>query len=193
MSKEEFLSQLRKKLKKLPPDDLNDALEYYEEYLEDAGAENEAAAIAAWGSPDRVASQITADYAVKQMGENPSAKKGLSTVWIVVLAIFASPIAIPVAAVIALAMLIVVMAVGIVIVCFYAAAVTVALVGAASFILGICLLFQSFQTAIFYIGAGLFFAGAGVAIFLFSVWFSKKSFNVIAKIFSKFISRRKAG
>ena len=196
MDKNEYLSRLRKKLKRLPPEDINDAMEYYEEYLEDAGPENEAAVIAAWGSPDAVASQVLADYAVKQMGKNPSARKGLSTIWIVLLAIFASPLAIPVAAVIAIMVLVLTAVVFIVIACVYITAVSLAAAGAVTFIIGICLLFSSFPTGIFYVGAGLFAAGAGTAVFVFAVWFSKKAISLIAKMFSgiagRFFKRRRA-
>jgi hypothetical protein len=37
MNKDEFLAGLKKSLKRLPPEDAADAVEYYEEYLEDAG------------------------------------------------------------------------------------------------------------------------------------------------------------
>lgn len=195
MDKDEFLSRLREKLKRLPPEDINDAMEYYEEYLEDAGPENEAAVIAAWGSPDTVASQVLADYAVKQMGKNPSARKGLSTIWIVMLAIFASPIAIPVTAVIVIVALILVATVFIVVACVYITAVSLAAVGVLTFITGICLIIKNLSTAVFYIGAGLFCAGAGTAVFVFAVWFSKKAISLIAKMFSgiagRFFKRRR--
>jgi uncharacterized membrane protein len=192
MSRDEFLSRLRRMLKKLPQQDADDALEYYEEYLEDAGPENEAATIAAWGSPDRIASQILAEYAVKQMNTEPSAKKGLSTAWVVVLAIFASPIAIPVAAAIACIMLALVIVVAAVILSVGAVSVSLAASGALCVILGACLVFRGFSTAVFYLGAGLFCAGAGIALFPFVIWLSKKGFNGIAKLFSKFLPRRKA-
>lgn len=189
MDKNQFLSHLRKKLKRIPPEDINDALEYYEEYLEDAGPENEENVIAAWGSPDAVASQILADYAVKKMGENPSACRGLSTIWLVLLAVFASPIAIPVAAVIIIMVLVLVAVAWIVVACVYAAAVSTAAAGAVMFITGICLVFNSLPTAVFYIGAGLFAAGAGTAIFVCAVWLSKKTISVIAMAFSSFTSK----
>ena len=137
MDKNEFLSRLREKLKRLPPEDINDAMEYYEEYLEDAGPENEAAVIAA------VASQVLTDYAVKQMKKEPSARRGLSTIWIVLLAIFASPIAIPVAAVIAIVALVLVAVVFIVVACVYITAVSLAAVGVLTFITGICLIIKN--------------------------------------------------
>lgn len=190
MRKEEFLLQLRKMLKKLPPDEVNDALEYYEEYLDEAGPENEEAVIASLGSPGRVASQIMAQYAVKQMTIDPSVKKGLSTIWIVLLAIFASPIAIPIAVAIAAIIVSLVVAIFSVILALGAAAVSIAAGGIASIFVGFCLIIQSLPTALFYIGCGLFLGGAGVIASFYVGLLSKKAFNGIAKLFSKLLPGR---
>lgn len=192
MNKEEFLAGLKKSLKRLPPEDASDAMEYYEEYLEDAGPENEAAALAAWGPPERVAAQLNAEYAMKRVNEQPSAKKGLSTVWVVILAVFASPVAVPVAALIACAMLLLVLAEAVVILFMWAGAVLLAACGVLTFVMGLCLLFVNFPTAVFYIGAGLFLAGAGTALFPPSIWLSKKGFGLTAKLFGKILHGRKS-
>lgn len=191
MSREQFLTKLRNKLKCLPPEDVNDALEYYEEYLDDAGPENEAAAIAAWGDPEQVAAQILSDYAIKRADAEPSAKKGLSTVWLVILAIFASPMAVPIAAAAVCVMFALIVAAASVILGLGAAAAGLAAGGICSVVMGLCVIFQSFPTMIFYVGAGLFCAGFGVAMFLFVIWLSKISFHGIAKLFSKLLPRRK--
>ena len=191
MKKEEFLEGLRKSLKRLSSEDAADAVEYYTEYLEDAGPENEAAVLGAWGPPERVASQITAEYAMKRMDEQPSAKKGLSTAWVVVLAIFASPIAIPVAALAACAMLLLVLAVATIVLVVGAVAASLAAGGVLTFVMGLCLLFVNWKTAVFYIGAGLFLAGAGTALVPPLVWLSKKGFGFVAKLFGRILRRKK--
>ena len=45
LTKEEYLAQLKKYLKRLPKEDYNNAMDYFTEYFEDAGAEGEAALI----------------------------------------------------------------------------------------------------------------------------------------------------
>jgi uncharacterized membrane protein len=190
VKKEEYLLQLRKKLVKLPPDDVNDAMEYYEEYLEEVGPENEETTMMAWGSPSRIASQIMAQYAVKQMSIDPSAKKGLSTVWIVLLAVFASPIAVPLAAALVAVVLALVVTIIALIASLGCVAVSFAGSGIVTIIAGFCLLTKSIQTAVFYIGVGLFLTGAGIAIMPCVVWLSKKGFNFIAIFCSKYLLRR---
>lgn len=43
LTKEEYLAQLKKYLKRLPKEDYNNAMDYFTEYFEDAGPEGEAA------------------------------------------------------------------------------------------------------------------------------------------------------
>jgi len=40
MNRHEFIAQLKKKLRKLPFDEINEAVDYYEGYFDDAGEEN---------------------------------------------------------------------------------------------------------------------------------------------------------
>mgnify|MGYP000931449696 FL=1 len=191
MNREQFLKELRNRLKRLPPDDVNDALEYYEEYLDEAGPEKEAETISAWGTPAQVASQILADYVVKQGNGTPTAKKGLSTAWTVALAICASPVAVPLAAAAVCVMIALVVAVAAVILSIGACAAALAAGGVVCVIAGLSVTFQSFPTMLFFVGIGLLCAGAGIALFLFTVWLGKKGFFWIAKLFSKILPRRK--
>lgn len=60
MTAAEFLQQLAKNLSPLTPEERENALSYYREYLEEAGAD-EAAAIEALGSPQSVAQRIISE------------------------------------------------------------------------------------------------------------------------------------
>ncbi len=61
MTRAEFLEALRRELADFPADDREDALKFYEEYLSEAGPENEAAVLAELGSPQKVARIIRAN------------------------------------------------------------------------------------------------------------------------------------
>lgn len=61
MNRVEFMNELEYLLQDIPVEDKADALEYYRDYLEDAGDENEEQAIREFGSPERVAAIIRAD------------------------------------------------------------------------------------------------------------------------------------
>ena len=58
MTKEQFLFQLEQKLLDIPADERAEAMEYYRDYFNDAGAENEAQVIEELGSPEKVAASI---------------------------------------------------------------------------------------------------------------------------------------
>lgn len=61
MNRVEFMNELEYLLQDIPVEDKADALEYYRDYLEEAGDENEEQAIREFGSPERVAAIIRAD------------------------------------------------------------------------------------------------------------------------------------
>ncbi len=58
MTRQEFLTRLRNKLSILSPEEQRDAVQFYEEYFEEAGPENEQAILAELGSPDLLAEKI---------------------------------------------------------------------------------------------------------------------------------------
>lgn len=192
MNREEFLSKLRKCLKRLPPEEIDSALSYYAEYLDDVGPENEASEIAKLGNPYKIASQITADYAVRDMQTAPSAKKGLATVWVVLLAVFASPIAVPIALALACVAFALVITVFAVLFSLAAAALSIAVAGLACIVAGVCVIVQSPATCLFYLGAGLFLLGVGALASLAVIKLSKNGFNGIANMISKCLPRRAA-
>lgn len=98
VNREEFILELRSKLTRLPKEELEAAVGYYEEYFDEAGEENEQSVIKELGSTSQIAKQIMADYAIKEKEIAPqSTKQGIKSIWIIILAILASPIAVPLA------------------------------------------------------------------------------------------------
>lgn len=62
MSKEEFMKELEYLLQDIPEEEKEDALEYYRDYLEEAGDQEEQV-LKEFGSPERIAAIIRADIA----------------------------------------------------------------------------------------------------------------------------------
>jgi uncharacterized membrane protein len=62
MNKNEFLNELRAILWRLPEDERESALTYYEEFIEEAGPENEQEVISKLGTPQRVADNIFREF-----------------------------------------------------------------------------------------------------------------------------------
>lgn len=61
MNREEFLTQLKSLLTGISEEEREEALQYYEDYFEDAGPEQEAQVIQELGSPEKVAAMIRED------------------------------------------------------------------------------------------------------------------------------------
>ena len=99
MNRREFIARLKEEISRLPQEEIEAAVEYYEEYFDEAGADKEQDVLERLGSPKKVASQIKSEYAVRLFDEEekPTVKKGLSAAWYVVLGICSAPVSIPLA------------------------------------------------------------------------------------------------
>ena len=100
MDKRTFIKELRRQLESLPFEEREDAVSYYEEYLEEAGPEGEAEAIANFGTVEEVAARIMGEKQKKTTTAPPeytaSAKRqGMSSTTKMVLLIVTLPITIP--------------------------------------------------------------------------------------------------
>lgn len=191
MNKYEFIKELKERLRKLPYDEVNEAVEYYEQYFDDAGEQNESAAIAELGSPGSVASQIIAGFAIKDADRSKtSAKRGLSTVLSVILAMFAAPIALPVALAAIITALAIVICIIAILFSFGFSGVACIVAGLASMIVGTVVIVQDFATALSCVGMGLASFGIGLIFIKGTAALSKKSFSWFAKLIGKFILRR---
>ena len=88
-TRDEYLAELRHYLRKLPPDDYKSAMEYFTEYLDEAGPENEAQAIRDLGTPKEAASEILQNL----LNENTTQKSDTArTIKIAAIAMLLSPL-----------------------------------------------------------------------------------------------------
>ena len=185
MNRHDFIEELKRRLRKLPYDEIKEAVDYYEEYFDDAGIENEQSAIAELGSPSEIASQIIAGYAVK------GSKSSWRSAWLVILALLASPVAVPVALAVGAVALALVISASAVVFSFFAAGVAVFVGGLACIAAGIQIIVLHIPTTLFMIGAGLVLIGAGTALFIATLALSRVCFGGLAKLVGRFILGRK--
>ena len=68
MKREEFIAALRARLNRLPAEELEDALDYYNEIFLDAGEENDEATAESLGSIDDIARQIYVENGIEPDG-----------------------------------------------------------------------------------------------------------------------------
>jgi uncharacterized membrane protein len=190
--KNAFLAELRQKLSVLSESEAITALAYYDEYLSEAGPENEAAAIAELGSPAHVAAGILGDQIYAETtGEEKSTKKGLGALWLVVIGLLASPIALPLAIVLIAVIFSLLISAFSMILSLFVAAIVLMVAGIVYIGAGFGTLFTSFATGLVTVGYGLVAIASGSAMMIGLVWLTKITVNALAKLGAKMLQRNK--
>lgn len=194
MNKEEFLRQLRAALAGMAPEELNSAMEYYEEYFAEAGPEREAEVLRELGTPQAVAAQIRVDITLRRMEgpTPPSAKKGISAVWMVILAIFAAPIALPVAIAVAIAAFALVITVAAVLLAILITVVALLGSGILVVICSLPLFGLSGAAGLICFGAGVALSGASLLMTVLMILCARLGFRGIAYLLNR-VNKKKRG
>ncbi|MFD1317733.1 DUF1700 domain-containing protein [Loigolactobacillus zhaoyuanensis] len=199
MTTTDYLDEFQALLQGLSSDETSDVLEYYQEYILDAELIDYAAAVAKLGTPHQLARKTLADYSIRQSEPVTRAtpRHNARLIWIIILALFASPIAIPLAIAVILMLIAGILVIGAII---FAAMMVVAgllLAGGFALISGVAILFQSFATGIFYIGVGLAGLGGGILALLIGYMVVKVLLQmgvvIIKYIYHKFQARHQKG
>ena len=189
MTKHEYLAELLHRLQVLPESEIADAISYYEEYLNDAG-DDEEGAMERLGTPSEVASKIISDYtegSPKELNEpeKPVKKSNGKIVWTVILIILASPMLITVAAV-AISLLAAAFSV---IVTFGATGISFLVGGLVYIPLSLWVFTQNIGMATAMLGSSFVLIGVGFALLKASAVITRLSFKGINLLFKKFFSR----
>ena len=144
------------------------------------------------GSPQKIASQIKAEYAIRDFEEGPPAttKKGMNTLWVVLIAIFAAPVAFPLAIAIAAVVFSLLVALFAVVFSLIVAAIAIIVSGIIVAIVGVKFIAVSGAIMAMLIGAGLILLGIGVLGATGVVALGKACFNGIVKLSGKALPRR---
>lgn len=162
----DYIDELKTYLSPLTEEEQNEVLEFYSEYLEDSHLTTYKQAAAELGTPKQVARKILADFSIRaseQPDPQPTTLKSnrdVKTIWLIILAIFSTPVAIPIAIVVFALILAVVVTIFAVLFVFVVS--LFAVFGAALFttFIGLTMLSSSLWTALYYIGFGLLIIGA---------------------------------
>jgi uncharacterized membrane protein len=182
MSKKEFMRRLKKRLNRLPHEEYNDAVEYYEQYFDEA--KDEQTAIDKLGSPEAVAAKILVDYVDDKTKKNVGLK-----IWLVILAIFAAPIALPITLALVIAVFSVIFSIIVSIGAIALAGLITVTAGVLAAVLSFAFIAQSPASTIFFVGAGLVCVSLGVVIWNGAVWLISKSINGILMLGSKLLRK----
>lgn len=105
MTREEYMHTLEGCLYALSPEERAAAIQYYTEYFDDAGEENEQQVMEQLGLPQEVAKQILKDFsadrypvsAYRPSGAGAGREKSAPCWWMVLIAVIALPVVLPLA------------------------------------------------------------------------------------------------
>jgi len=193
MTAAEYLYDLRRRLKQLPQQEIDEAMSYYEEYFSEAGPGEEAELINRLGSPAQVASTIISEYAMKDMsgqGETPKNKSGIKTMWIVIIAVLASPIAIPIAVALFAVVFSILVAIFSVLISLLASALAMAVAGLVVAGVSIVGLFTAPLEAVALLGVSLITFSLGMALGIGTIKLCQLTIKGITWIFAKILGRK---
>ncbi len=179
MNRNEFMTRLEELLGDIPAGERREALQYYEDYFNDAGVENEAQVLRELGSPEKVAAMIKKDMnptgrddeftetgyrdgEISEYKTPPRTSKTLKIILVILIALAVIPTLGPI--------LFAVLGIVIALICagfiFFGGlvllAVTLAVTGLVTVIGGITLLFVSAPAALMISGIGLITLAIGV-------------------------------
>ncbi|MDY2775334.1 MAG: DUF1700 domain-containing protein [Streptococcus infantarius] len=192
MTKSEYLAKLDKYLKKLPKEDYLEAMDYFREYFDEAGPENEEEVIAELGAPKDAAHDIISRLLDEKIVEDEKSPKNKAIIiWIAILAILASPVALPL--ILALLMVIItILAIGIAIIAMVLA------LGVALLTSGVYMLVDSWSyfsiapsTTALGVGLGLLSLGLALLALLAAGAVGKFAVKSIGKLIQKAASKRR--
>lgn len=159
MTRTEYIAKLTKYLRKLPQKDYEEALEYFMEYFEEAGPENEARVIAELGTPKEAAHEVISRLLEEKIVEDKSSLRNKTAIlWIAILAVLASPVALPIL-LLFLAMLLTLLLI------IFAVIVTALALTFALLISGVYTFFTSFSLLNVSLASTLFGGGLGLLMF----------------------------
>ena len=159
MTKTEYIAKLTKYLRKLPQQDYEEAIEYFMEYFEEAGPENEARVIAELGTPKEAAHEVISRLLEEKIVEDKSSLRNKTTIlWIAILAVLASPVALPIL-LFFLAMIMTLLMI------IFAVIVTALALTFALLISGVYTFFRSFSLLSVSLASTLFGGGLGLLMF----------------------------
>lgn len=183
MTREEYLAQLKKYLRKLPHEDYENAMEYFTEYFDEVEPEGEADLIQELGTPKEAAYDLL-DNLITEKKKEPG-----TPVWVIILITILALFAAPVGGSLAIGGIVVLLACVLVAVlcllCIFLFGGAVVCIGAKFFLRGILSLTTSFAGSFLIAGMGLISLGIGILVIVGIFYLCKWLILVISRLIQK--------
>ena len=194
MTKEQYITQLKKYLRRLPKQDYDDAIEYFEEYFGEADEAGQQKLMEELGTPKEAARDLISNLLDKKLDDKSSFEKPVrkGTLRIALLAICAAPVAIPMLVALFAILLSVAICMFAVYLSIFAVALSTLLIGAKLFVRGIIAIPFSVSGSFIILGLGLLGIGASILLCILGIDLCKWTCILFVKM-AQFLIRRKRG
>lgn len=192
MDKMAFMQELEYRLRHLTDEDKYDALEYYSEYIDDLNLAPGEDVCMRIGTPREVAQLIidqTTERKIDEQTEKRTTKGSLKIIWLSILGIFASPIALPLAIILIVLMIVGIIVAGSVLISFYSTGGGLIVAGAGTIVTGIAA--GSLAGRLVAIGAGIMLIGIGMLVIIGTVKLTQLMVRGISALVRLGISKRR--
>jgi len=200
----EYIQAVQKLLGQLTTAEQEDVVEYYREYLQDAGITTYQEAVDELGSPRALARKVLADYSIKLVENShqqsrtttQAARSNAKTIWLIILALLSTPITIPIMIVVLALAFAGVAVAGSLVVALIAVLFSIVAVGVVGVVVGVLVIWQEPWVGVFYLGIGLTALGMMGFAAIILKWICVKLLAVMAwlarDIYRRFIPRSRA-
>ena len=175
MTREEYMKQLEKYLRKLPAQDYEDAIDYFNEYFSETDAEGEQKLMEELGTPKKAAADLISNLLDKKIQEDTKIKKSpsKSTLKIALLAILAAPVAAPLLVAFLSVLLAAAICVLSAVFCVFLFGFVVLIIGSKLLIRGIVAIPYSIPGGCMILGTGVFGIGASILVCILGIYLCK--------------------
>jgi uncharacterized membrane protein len=191
-----YVKKLERELRKLPYEEREDAVRYYTEYFAEAGIEREREIIERLGPPQRVAAEIRADAALREIQEKTArrekikARDSIAAAGLGAASMLAMPVARPLAVLAFVLGIIALVACVVVVVAIYIVAGAAVIGGGLTCAGSVMLFAQDTSVGMYYGGIGLATLGAGIAVGTLNYLLGRAVFKGIANLSGRIRHKR---
>lgn len=201
MTRDEYLGQLSKYLKKLPKADYDDAMEYFTEYFSETDDDEAKKLMEELGTPKEAACDIISNVLDKRIDEKKQAdekkqddsgkRSVLGILWVAILAICAIPVATPLLISGLVVMFCILLFIVLVLLCVFLVGVCSVIAGLAVIARAVVTIKLSISAALMLLGLGLAAIGVGIIVSVIGVLFSRFLIDITIKFAQKASKRGK--
>ncbi len=201
MTRDEYLGQLSKYLKKLPKADYDDAMEYFTEYFSETDDDEAKKLMEELGTPKEAACDIISNVLDMRIDEKKQAdekkqddsgkRSVLGILWVAILAICAIPVATPLLISGLVVMFCILLCIVLVLLCVFLVGVCSVIAGLAVIARAVVTIKLSISAALMLSGLGLAAIGVGIIVSVIGVLFSRFLIDITIKFAQKASKRGK--